>query len=360
MALIDAPWHVLQPLLRNRRKRPLVRVMHLGFDQPFVDSLQPMLSAIGTELGVELSLVQADGELALVNAEFANSTSPQILNAFVEDRPMISMSKANFEGDSLLATLEQFEAHQRELLEQLQSLLPGVVRFRSQDAAMQTIDAAKPGSSGSPDSGFNSQFEIDDLLCDMELQSMVHQLLDGAVNPDAAPIHVSYGPGATLSFDFSTGVVRGDSLAWQHLRARRELPRLTAEFRPDDDAELREMDLVLWDIGLAASKLPLQQAAANWWEQPLTLLASTNIDRYTRVPHYLDLARLLAGGEAITPAELRRMTRVGQSELRRFLQACLVLGLASWALKPGPAAAPDHSSPGAASPQSTALNSRSA
>ena len=57
--------------------------------------------------------------------------------------------------------------------------------------------------------------------------------------------------------------------------------------------------------------------------------AGARIEPYTRVPRYIELARLLQG-EAVTPSELRRRARVGVSDLRRFLQAALMLGLLHW------------------------------
>ena len=57
----------------------------------------------------------------------------------------------------------------------------------------------------------------------------------------------------------------------------------------------------------------------------------SQIGRYSRLPRHMELARQLVAGP-MTPSALRRNVRVSVADLRRFLQACLFLGLVHWDL----------------------------
>lgn len=93
---------------------------------------------------------------------------------------------------------------------------------------------------------------------------------------------------------------------------------------PLPGAKQRDLDLVVWDIAVAAGGFRLLHAPINWWHAPLIAQVS-----YTAVPQHLAMARCLAAAP-ISPADLRRRSRVSLTDLRGFLQACLFLGLANW------------------------------
>ena len=84
-----------------------------------------------------------------------------------------------------------------------------------------------------------------------------------------------------------------------------------------------------WDIALAAGGFRLLHSPVNWWHTPLIARPGLNVARYTLQPQHLELARCLAVAP-ISPADLRRRCRVGLTQLRGFLQACLFLGLVYW------------------------------
>jgi hypothetical protein len=84
-----------------------------------------------------------------------------------------------------------------------------------------------------------------------------------------------------------------------------------------------------WDIGIAAGHLPLLDAPADWWHAPLQIDPAALVERYSRAPAHLDVARRLRAGP-VTPSRLRTDARLGVSELRRVLQACLMSGVVRW------------------------------
>ena len=98
---------------------------------------------------------------------------------------------------------------------------------------------------------------------------------------------------------------------------------------PSARSRRRDLDVVAWDLALAARGQRLLHAPADWWHAPLVSLPNVDIKRYTHQPQYLMLARELARAPA-SPAELRRQCRVGVEAMRGFLQAMLMLGLAQW------------------------------
>ncbi|OYU91290.1 MAG: hypothetical protein CFE45_23710 [Burkholderiales bacterium PBB5] len=183
------------------------------------------------------------------------------------------------------------------------------------------------------DANFDSRLDGDRLMAE-EIQAGQHEMLQHVVHAmdqaDAKPYAASFGPEANLLFDFEARLVFIDPLAQQHLRVRRELPQPAPGARPHPEALVRELNDAIWDLGLAAGPFPLLDEPANWWRCPLQLAPGARIDRYSRLPRNLDLARRLAQGPA-TPSELRRHANVSLTDLRRFIQASLMLHLVNWA-----------------------------
>jgi hypothetical protein len=129
--------------------------------------------------------------------------------------------------------------------------------------------------------------------------------------------------------DFASGVATIDELADQHLRVTREVPYLSQNASPGTGAKERALDLVVWDIAMAAGGFRLLHSPVNWWHAPLIARPRMDVARFTTVPRYREMARCLSVAP-ISPAELRRRTRARLSDMRGFLQACLFLGLVYW------------------------------
>lgn len=342
----SALWTTLRNRLRltGTRQRP-VTVQHLmlaGSDQR---SLQAALDAVGRRLAVQLVLQGDAGDIVLVDADLSDRISPQLVSALVEERPVLLLSSLQRSYLARLPAAQQQERREQELERQLLAL--PLVRRRSgqPDAPHWRTSAlhAVPGRASTAaaqagavdddfDSGFDSvidaqQLAAEDLQADQS--ALLAQVLRGLLDPSTPPVAASYGPGANLTFDFGTGLVCVDPLALQHLRVRREVPLPAPGVVPHSESMHHELQDVVWSLGLASGHLALMGAPAHWWHTPLQCTGLQRIERYSRVPQHLDLARRLEAGP-LTPSQLRRQARVSVADLRRFLQACLALQLLQW------------------------------
>jgi hypothetical protein len=323
--------HPLRRVLRallpssSQPSRALV-VQHLGFECSDLDTLPGVLDEVGRELGVDLKLDGVSGDVVLAAEDFVSRVAPQVLHAFLEERPMLTVARPAPDTSDALRRAQHLHA---ELVRQLQTLT---------DA--RRVAAGSPraveGPSTVPNSGFDSDFDSRqhaDKLVETELDPDRAQLLNmlrrGLVDPSQPALAAGYGRKAVLSIDFATGVARVDELADQRLRVTREVPYLARSATLDAKAKTRDLDLVVWDIAVAAGDFRLLHSPVNWWHTPLIASARLNVARYTLLPQHLEMARCLAAGP-VSPADLRRRCRVSLRDLRGFLQAVLFLGLSHW------------------------------
>lgn len=311
-------------------RRPLV-VQHLGFEHADLDTLPAVLDDVGRELGVELRLDRVRGDLVLAEETFIARVAPQVLHAFLEERPLLTIERPlTDDGDT--------RRRGRRLHAELTRLLQEVTAGRDPGAMSRAGDAAAADSGFESD--FDSRLQADRLTgrdLDPDRAEMLNQLRRGLVDPAQGPLAAGYGPGAAMRIDFAAGVAWLDELADQRLRIARELPCLASGACPEAGARSRDLDLVVWDIALAAGEFRLLHSPVSWWRTPLIAHSRLDVARYTLLPRHLELARCLAQGP-ISPAELRRRCRVSLSDLRGFLQAALFLGLVYW----GQAGDPGH------------------
>lgn len=309
------------------RRRSLV-VQHLGFDWDELETLTGVLDGVGRELDLELRLDGTAGEVVLADQQFVERVAPQVLNAFLDTRPLLTLDGASNgavdEGGD--GTRRRARLLHAELLRQLQTL-PGPGRSGAQPAR-------SPGTESGYDSDFDSRSDCapaNQPVPDPDTAALLNRLRRGLVDPTQEALAAGYGDGEALYIDFAQGVVQIDERADQRLRLMHELPRLAGMQapRPAHTARLRDLDLVAWDLAQAASHVRLLHAPDDWWHTPLLALPGIDVRRYSQHPQQLALARELACAPA-TPSELRRRCRVSVSELRGFLQAVLFLGLAQW------------------------------
>jgi hypothetical protein len=308
--------------------RPRLTLQYLGLSDEDLRALRPMVERAGESLGVRLSLQRSAGDIVVVDERFAAQVSPQILNAYCEERPVVSVDGDSLAFDEFDAALDRLERCQEALLRQLRAI-PLVRR--------SVARAAGKPQSREAESGFDSQFDsrLDASRLAAPSLASVHEevvtrLLAGMVEPSASPLTLSYGPGATMVVDFEAGLVRSDPLAQQHLRVQRELPLPAPEACPGLKVSVRTLDETVWDMGIACGRYKLLEQPEDWWHTPLEAARLVHADRYTRTPRMLEMARCLADSP-VTPAELRRYAAASVSDVRCFVQACLFLGLAYWA-----------------------------
>lgn len=305
----------------TQRRRLLVQ--HLGFASEDLDTLPAVLDEVGRELGIELRLDRARGDLVLAEESFVARVAPQVLHAFLEERPLLTIERP-------LADDGDTRRRGRQLHAELVRLLHDIADGQDQAAGSSAADPATPDSGF--DSGFDSRLQAAQLVgadLDPDRADLLNRLRRGLVDPTQPPLAAGYGRGASLRIDFATGVARLDELADQRLRVSRELPYLAAGAAPEAGAKLRDLDLVVWDIALAAGGFRLLHSPVGWWRTPLVARARIDLTRYTRQPRHLEIARCLAQGP-IAPADLRRRCRLSLLDLRSFLQAALFVGLVHW------------------------------
>ncbi len=292
-----------------------------------MDSVRAVLDGVGQALDVEFELRAGPGDIVLMDADLAGRMSPQLVQAFTAERPLVTLTSLQRDSNLLLPLAERFERRQRELLAQLREI--PFVRRAAGDAPAAAV--SQPDTAGF-DSAFDSRLPAAELLAtDITTgqRELMQQVLRGRYVHNQAPLCASYGPGAHLRFDFAAQRVSIDALALQHLRVRRELPQPAPGAVPHSDASVHDLDQTVWDLGLAAGPCGLLDEPTDWWHTPLAWRGCARLEHYTRLPRYLELAQHLKQAPR-TPSQLRRHAHLSVADLRRFLQATLMLQLAYW------------------------------
>lgn len=312
---------------RGGGQRPTLRLQLLGLNEAQIQALRPLCERLGERLDLRVEMHAARGDIVLADRSFAARTAPQALAAMCEARPLVTCDLADA-TDPEQDALARFERRQRELLRQLREipLVRGVSpQFGASGWDREVLDASDPRP------GFgDSDFGLDAPRLDAGQEMLVTWLLRGLLDPEMKPLCATYGPNAVLRVDFARSFALVDPLAQQHLRVRRELPRLAGIESPGPEAIERDLDALVWDVGIAAGNHRLLNQPPDWWDTPLSTCQDPAVQRYTRLPRHLALAAVLFS-ERVTPAQLQHRTGLAVADIRPFLQACLFLGLCWWA-----------------------------
>ncbi len=320
-----------------RRPAPALGLQPLGLSESQLRALRPVLDSLECQLGLRIttSTDETEGDLVLMNIDYAGHTPKAIVEARVAGRPVLLVEVP---GPEAVAT--GWQDQQEELLRQL-CAVPGVLARATGRADLPRPDAARRPEQG-PDtplsqvsaltSDFDSELQADQLHGEppsADQRALIGHMLQGLHDETTAALVASYGDGAVLRMDFSSRLVVLDPRALQGLRVRRELPVRADGARLGDRAAAHELDEVVWHLGIACGPYVLLDQPADHWHTPLVGVAASQIERYSRQPRHLELARLLLAGP-ISPSALRRQVHISVPDLRRFLQACLFLGLVRW------------------------------
>ena len=325
----DVIRRVLRALMPGQAASRALVVQHLGFERPDLDTLPMVLDDVGRELGVALTLDGVGGDVVLADRAFVARVAPQVLHAFLEDRPLVTVAHAADAPEDLLRRTSRLHA---EIVRQLREIADGGAPAATVELRVTTLP---------PNSGFDADFDsklhaqqLAEAELDPDRAELLNRLRRGLVDPLQPVLHASYCAHASLTIDFAVGLAQVDELADQRLRVARELPYLARRAAPGKSAQVRSVNALAWDLALAAGDFRLLHSPVNWWHAPLLVHSAFDVAPYTRLPRHLDMARCLAAGP-LSPAQLQRQARVSLRELRGFLQACLFLGLVHWLPRPG-------------------------
>ncbi len=341
--IVSAVWRQVLPSAWRRAASPRQRiaVQHLVAPQRDLAAVQRVLNALGARLNVAFDLHHGRGDVVLLDGDLVSSLSLQQIDAFKEDRPLVTWpgaldagsvfdaDQANSNPTLLQNWLQADLARQLGNLPQLRS--PGDDSGRAQVAAT----LSRPGAGRQAIAN-----DVDEHADDRNVertkgaawQSLMQHLLQGRQDPSTAPLTLGYGPHARLFVEFQQREAHCEILALQHLRVSRDWPWRVPTATPPPGCIARDLDDLLWDLGSASGAMPLWRSAGDVAKQHLSCPNREAIARRSRTPSHLEAARRLHAAPA-TVAELRRCLGVPEAELRRFLQAALVLGLLRWVHK---------------------------
>jgi hypothetical protein len=298
----------------------------VGLSDAHLRQLQPVCTRLGESLAMQLELDSRQGDLVLAESSFVRSTPPQALAHIVDARPLLTCD-LTAPADRVLSPMVLFERRQHELLQQLRDL--PLVRKSSPEFGPSGWRVALSESSTGP-SGFDGASTSREApAMSVDQQRLVTCLLRGLIDASSPPLVLSYGQNALMRIDFQQAYALIDPLAQQALRVRREQPELVHQGTPGADAIARDVDELVWDLGIAFGPLRLLDQPSDWWHTPLSTCADPSVQRFTRLPRHLDLAAVLFSAR-VTPAELQQRTGHSAAEMRPFLQACLFLGMVWW------------------------------
>ncbi|MFO1330362.1 MAG: hypothetical protein U1F56_23665 [Rubrivivax sp.] len=293
--------------------------------------LQRLLDEIGAEQGVRYRLGQGGRcRAALLDLDTATQAPPDAVRARTSALAAVLYERAP-PGDG-----RAWSAQRAELARQLRCLLVPPAGSDRMSAARAPEVPGGNGDAAPLSSLFGDDVDrepdpqarlgVEPGPAERELVTLVLGGLDDLVAP---PLGASYGPQAAVRVDFGGWRARLDPGALRGLRVRRALPRLDPAARPGDAAVEVDLDHFVWDLGQACGSQVWLDQPADPWHTPLLDLAVDRVERYSRRSRHLELMRRLQQGPA-TPEALRRHVHIDVPELRRFVQACLFLGLVRW------------------------------
>ena len=161
-------------------------VQPIGFADSSLQVLADLVDSAGRELGHSLVLERGRGDIVLADRNFIQQVVPQVLNAFIEDRPLVTLELPLIDA---LDPLRRASRAHVELVRQLRNLPEGLASAASM--------SARPPSSGF-DSGFDSRAHVEQLVqtdLDPDRAQLLNALRRGLVDPAEAPLTAGFGPG---------------------------------------------------------------------------------------------------------------------------------------------------------------------
>ncbi|WP_088286270.1 hypothetical protein [Ideonella sp. A 288] len=316
--------HPIETVAGHRMAAPRgLVVQRLGLAERDAAAAESALHRVGERLGLRFQVRHDAGDIVLLGGSLARRMSKELIDAVRQDRPLVVLD----------TTVASSDAMEMSLWQQIEPL--ALVRQqldRPADLRGSRWMDPHTGADSVFDTGLDAP-QSTDAASVSDGAPLLLKLMHGARAPFSPVLSVSYRPGMHLRVDFQRRQVVLDPEALVQLRLQQALPQVNDGARPGPQAVVRDLDATLWDLGIAAGRLPLIGAPDDGWHALLRGTGAEQVVRYTRVPHELDIARRLLGGPA-TPAALRRLSRVSPLQLRSVVQACLLLDLVEWVRVP--------------------------
>lgn len=326
MNLSAAPSPCAEPDTTRRQAATTLSVQHLLSSRRDELVMQILFDRVGEQLATRFNLCRGIGDLVLIDGGPRQKLSPEVLHAFKEGRPAVTLDLSQLADARCQPMRDQVANLQQGLMQQLSAIVR--VHQRLADEA--------PVSSGF-DSQFDSRIDAEPMPDNLLLRSqclVLARARAGSADPSRPALLAGYEPGQNMRLDFAAGIASIDPEAELLLRNGRCVPHPRPGEQPGRLHRTRALDRTLWDLGVAGAALPLLDEPADWWHTPVARRITTPIGHLTQHPCYRELERLLARGP-VTPSALRRQARASVPDLRAFLQATLLLNLVAWQLPRG-------------------------
>lgn len=313
-----------------RTEPPRLTLHHIGFDALSLQQLRDQLDELARELRAVLSLQSGGGDVVLLDEHVPCNVPARLLHAFCEGRPCITVARDPPQAGRVRGVIAAQKLRQA-LLHQIDAMHGSRCARVNLTGPTTGIDTSGAGV----DSGFDARAQwTDPHLADKPLdpgrRQLLHKIRQAWQRAEATQLCASFGPGRSILFDFTQGLVWAEVEALHCLRVQRDLPHPAPTGRLISGSVVRDLDVTLWDLAAAAGPFALLDAPLDWWHVAVTPLRLESLTHFSNLPLHLELARALADG-GMTPARLRRECRTSVNEVRGFLQASLYLGLVHWA-----------------------------
>lgn len=301
-------------LLPSMTSRPsaVLCVGVIGLSRSRINTLHLAMERAARRVGRPYKVVEGRGDLTLVDAHLAADLSGDEWSTLFGDGPVVAVvdTGATVPG---LPTPHRLTSSFGE--DELLHSLDKVVGWRAEPVRTPHTDRVALGTLRQA-----SPFAAD--------------LLRRCGDRRAPALLAGYpNGGGSILFDFARQEARAGDRVWERLRGAQELPRMAdGDFRPEplsQTTRTRDLASTLWACGLAARRLALVGAPAQWQRVPLQARGVQDLRAYTCTPLHLHLIDLLDAGP-LTPSELCRASGEAGSDLRAFLQAGLFLQVLSW------------------------------
>ena len=292
--------------------RPVILLQQLHLGPNGLQVASQVLALLEPSFGTELRLDPDQGELLLMPTAELRELPAGLLAALADGRPVIGVDDPG--PDAFSAGLSRQALRQALEVALLQ-------RLGSHDSEPHTPSMV--ASDWSPLVRGRERAEPPSPAQQAAFAALCEQ-----VDQPTGVLRLALPDCGAFQLDFVRGQARVDVAARRRLSEQMVLP-VIGQALPGRESRGVALDLLLWELGLAAHRITPPLAPAHWWTHPLESLQVQQVPRYSLDPQMLKMARRLAAWPQ-SPAELRHATRTSLERVCGFVQAALLLRLVHW------------------------------